>query len=72
MQGTWVQSLVNEDSICCRAAKPVDQNYGPHTLGPSSHIYWACVPELLKPECLEFMLHKRSHYNEKPAHRSEE
>ena len=27
MQGTWVQSLVQEDSTCCRATKPVCCNY---------------------------------------------
>ena len=73
MQGTWVQSLVKEDPICCRAAEPVDQNHGPHTLGPSGRVCSACVPRLLKPQCLELMLHnKRSHYSGKPAHHSEE
>ena len=33
----------------------------------------ACEPQLLKPACLEPMLHnKRSHCNEKPVHRNEE
>ena len=33
----------------------------------------ACEPQLLKPVCLEPMLcNKRSHRNEKPAHRNEE
>ena len=27
MQGTWVQALVQEDPICCRATKPVSHNY---------------------------------------------
>ena len=27
MQGTWVQSLVREDSIRCGATKPVRHNY---------------------------------------------
>ena len=27
MQGTWVQSLVLEDSTCCRATKPMCHNY---------------------------------------------
>ena len=26
-QGTWVQSLVQEDPTCLRAAKPVHHNY---------------------------------------------
>ena len=34
MQGTWVRSLVQEDSTYCKATKPV------------SHNYWACA---LKP-----------------------
>ena len=32
MQGTWIRSLVWEDSMCCRAAKPL-------------HNYWACALE---------------------------
>ena len=31
MQGTRVQSLVQEDSTCCGATKPVCHNYGVHT-----------------------------------------
>ena len=27
MQGTWVQSLVQEDPACCGATKPVCHNY---------------------------------------------
>ena len=37
MQGTWVWSLVWEDSTCLGATKPV------------SHNYWAHEPQLLKP-----------------------
>ena len=60
MQGTWVQSLVQEDPTCRGATKPVYHNY------------WAHVPQLLKPACLEPVLHnKRSHHNEKSVHRSE-
>ena len=33
MQGTWVWSLVWEDSTCCRTTKPMHQNYwSPRTL----------------------------------------
>ena len=43
------------------------------TLEPASHSYWARVPQLLKPTCLEPVLHsKRSHRNEKPPHHNKE
>ena len=46
MQGTWVRSLVREDSTCCRAAKPV------------CHNCWVCALELgataTRPECCNF------------------
>ena len=32
MQGTWVQPLVQEDSVCHRAAKPLYHNYWIHAL----------------------------------------
>ena len=37
VQGAWVQSLVQEDSICCEASKPV------------CHNYWAFVPQEKPP-----------------------
>ena len=39
MQGTWVQSLVQEDPTWHRATKPVRHNY------------WAHMPQVLKPAC---------------------
>ena len=61
MQGIQVQSLVREDPTCRRATKPVCHNYR------------ARVMQLLKPVHLQPVLHnKRSHHNEKPAHRNEE
>ena len=60
MQGTWVQSLVREDSTCFRATKPMGHNYQVHGL------------QLLNPICLEPMLCKRSHHNGKPVHHNEE
>ena len=36
---TWVQSLVWEDSTCCRATKPVYRNYWVCNLEPVSHNY---------------------------------
>ena len=60
VQGTQVQSLVREDPTCCGATKPVRHNY------------WACMLQLLRPACLDPMLHnKRSHCNEKPVHRNQ-
>ena len=35
MQGTWIRSLVQEDSTCCGAAKPTHHNYWACTLEPS-------------------------------------
>ena len=73
VQETRVQALVREDPTCRRATKPVRHNYWACALEPASHEYWARGPQLLKPACLEPVLHnKRSHRNEKPAHRNEE
>ena len=73
MQGTRVRALVWEDPTCHEATKPVRHNYWACALEPMSHNNWACVPPLLKPTHLEPVLHnKRSHCNEKPAHRNEE
>ena len=73
MQGTRVQALVQEGPTCRGATKPVRHNYWACAPEPVSHNYWARVPQLLKPMRLEPMLHnKRSHLNEKPAHRNKE
>ena len=73
MQGTRVWALVREDPTCRGATKPMCHNYWDCDLEPASHNYWAHVPQLLKPTRLEPMLHnKRSHLNEKPAHRNKE
>ena len=59
MRGTQVHALVQEDPTCLGATKPVRHNY------------WAHVPQLLKPVCLEPVLrNKRNHRNEKPVHRN--
>ena len=56
MQETSVWSLIWEDPICDGAIKSVCYNYRAHAL------------QLLKPACLELVLHnKKSHRNEKPA-----
>ena len=49
MQGTQVQSLVQEDPTCCRATKLLCHNYWACALEPASHNYWAHAPQLLKP-----------------------
>ena len=73
MQGTRVQSLVRKDPTCCGATKPVHHSYWACPLESVSHNYWAHVPQLLKPVCLEPVLcNKRSHHNGKPMHRNEE
>ena len=73
MQGTRVRSLVQEDPTCHGATKPVCHNYWACALGPTCCTYWAWAPQLLKPTCLESVLHnKGSHRNEKPAHHNEE
>ena len=34
VQGIWVQSLVQEDPMCCRATKPKHHNYWAVLEGP--------------------------------------
>ena len=102
MQGTRVQSLVQEDPTCHGATKPVAttteparHNYwSPHAVEPMCHNYWAHAPQIMKPArsrahmpqllsscaatteaCVHLdpvLCNKRSHHNEKPAHRNEE
>ena len=68
VQETRVRSLVREDPTCRGAVKPV------------CHNYWACEPQLLSPRATTTEAraararapNKRSHCNEKPAHRNEE
>ena len=47
VQGTRVQSLVQEDPTCRRATKPVCHSYWACALEPVSHDYWVCEPQLL-------------------------
>ena len=66
MQGTRVRALVREDPTCHGATKPMRHNYRASSLE-------ARKPQLPKPMHLEPVLHnKRSHLNERPAHRNEE
>ena len=65
MQGTRVRSLIREDPTCCGTTKPVRHNYWGCALEPVRHNYWACTLESV-------LCNKRSHHNEKPAHRNEE
>ena len=64
LQGTRVWFLVQEDSTCRGATKPVRHNYwspGTETTEPTCRNYWS--PRALRP-----VLHnKRSHRNEKAA-----
>ena len=72
MQGTRVWALVWEDPTCLGATKPMHHNYWACTLELTRHNYWAHVSQLLKTAHLEPMLrNKRSHLNEKAAHRNE-
>ena len=43
MQGTQVQSLVQEDSICCGANKPMHHNYWAHASVQFSSIAQSCL-----------------------------
>ena len=73
MQGTRVQALAWEEPTCRGATRPMCHNYWACALEPASHNCWAQVPQLLKPVRLEPVLHnKRSHCNEKSAHRNKE
>ena len=51
MQETQVQSLVQEDSTCCGATKPVHHSYWFCALEPRNHNYQAHELQLLKPSC---------------------
>ena len=44
VQGTLVWSLLEEDSTCHEAAKPVHHSYWTCALEPKSHNYWTCTP----------------------------
>ena len=48
MQGTQVQSLLQEDPTCRRATKPVYNKYWACALEPISHNYWAHSLQLEK------------------------
>ena len=73
VRGTRVWALVREDPTCRRATRPVRHSYWACTLEPASHNCWACMPQLPRLMSLEPMLcNKRSHRNEKPAHRNKE
>ena len=68
MQGTRVWSLVWEDSTCLGTTKSVCHNYW----APEPPSYLP-KPQLLKPACLEAVLHEeRGHGQEKPPHGNKE
>ena len=71
--GTWVPSLVWEDSTHYGGTNPRHDDYWAHTLEPVSCNYWGCVTQLLKPARLESMLsNDRGHHSEKPVRCDEE
>ena len=72
--GDTVRSLVQEDSTCHGAAKPMGHNYWSlSALVPTSLNYWACeLQQPTKPVRLESVLcNKRSHRSEKPVRQRE-
>ena len=72
MQETQVQSLVWEDSTCCRATNTMHHNYWACVLEPRNLSYWAHLPQLLKPACprAHRLRSKRSHWKVMPTHRN--
>ena len=72
MRGTRFRALVREDPTCHGAAEPGHCSCWACALEPASHNYWARVPQLLRPMCLEPVLgNKGGHRNEKAAHHNE-
>ena len=49
--GEMALTLVQEDSICLGATKPMRPNYWACTLEPGSCNCWAHQPQVLKPMC---------------------
>ena len=61
MQETWVQSLMGEESTCCRATMPLGHDYWACAVEPHSHNNWSqCTLEPV-------LCNRRSHHNEKPG-----
>ena len=52
--------------------KPVNHSYEASSLEPNSHNYEACMLQLLKPVCLEPVLHNERSHHSKSAHDNEE
>ena len=69
MLGTQVWSLVWEDSMCHRAAKPTSRNYWACALETQNHSYWAIMLQLLKFRHLDPELcNKRNHATKESLH----
>ena len=64
MQETRVLSLVQEDSICLRAAKPMHHSFEACALKPGSHNSATAEATRLEP----VLYKKTSHRSEKPVH----
>ena len=53
--------VLQEDSTCYGATKPMPHSYWACALEPTNGNYWVHMPQLLKPMCLEpVLLNKRS------------
>ena len=55
MHGTWVRSLVWEDSTCHGATKPTHHNYWACALKPMNHNYWSS--HTTEPENHKYWVH---------------
>ena len=67
VQGTQVQSLVQEDAICCGATKLVDHNYWahtpnkpPHWEGPALQLHSSCNKKSLQAATKTQSSHKKN------------
>ena len=71
-QRTRAWPLIQEDSTSLRATKSMHHTYWACDLEPGSCNYQARMLQILKSVCLETVLNKRSHFNDKSVHRQGE
>ena len=67
VQETRVRSLVQEDSMCLGATKPIRQNYWACDLEPESHNYWSPCAHSLCSQGDKPLQWEPEHRNEDPA-----